>query len=151
VYSSAPLAEPLEVTGPLEVVLHAATSARDTDWVAKLCDVDPEGVSRILAEGVIRARYRAGFTEAVLLEPGAVHEYRIDLVATANLFAAGHRIRVSVTSASFPRFDRNANTGNPLGADRDEDLVTARQQVFHDVDRPSHIVLPVVPVEGPRA
>jgi putative CocE/NonD family hydrolase len=144
VFSSEPLAEPLEVTGPLEVVLHAATSARDTDWVAKLCDVDEDGVSRILAEGVIRARYRQGLSRPVLVEPDAVCEYRIDLVATANVFAPGHRIRVAITSASFPRFDRNPNTGHELGADRDDDLVVARQRVFHDADRPSHIRLPVI-------
>lgn len=144
VYSSAPLTEPLEVTGPLEVVLYAATSARDTDWVAKLCDVDAEGVSRIIAEGVLRARYREGFTAAVATEPGTVYAYRIDLVATSNVFAAGHRIRLSVTSSSFPRFDRNTNTGNALGADRDEDLVVAHQRVYHDADRASHILMPVI-------
>jgi putative CocE/NonD family hydrolase len=144
VYTSEPLSEPLEVTGPLSVVLHAASSARDTDFVAKLCDVAPDGSSRIRAEGVIRARYRGGFEHAELIEPDVVYPYRIDLVATSNEFQRGHRIRVSITSSSFPRFDRNTNTGNPLGADGPDDLVAAHQVVFHDADRASHIVLPVV-------
>jgi uncharacterized protein len=144
VYSSERLQEPVAVIGPLTVVLCAATSARDTDFVAKLCDVDSDGVSRILAEGILRARYREGFTRPEPVEPERVYEYRIDLVATANVFLPGHRIRVAVTSSSFPRFDRNTNTGNPLGADRDSDLIRARQLIFHDADRGSHIVLPVV-------
>jgi putative CocE/NonD family hydrolase len=147
VYSSEPLAEAVEVTGPLTMVLWAATSARDTDFVVKLTDVDPEGCSRILAEGVIRARFRNGYDAEELIEPDAVLEYRIDLMATSNTFLAGHRIRVDVTSSSFPRFDRNPNTGRPLGTDGPEDLVVARQTVFHDPARPSHIVLPVVPAE----
>jgi putative CocE/NonD family hydrolase len=145
VYTSEPLQRSLEVTGPLTVTLYAATSAPDTDFVAKLTDVSPEGTSMILAEGVLRTRFRDGFDRERLLEPGAVHAYSIDLVATSNVFAAGHRIRVIVTSSSFPRFDRNPNTGHPLGTDRDDDLRTARQTIFHDAERPSHIVLPVVP------
>jgi putative CocE/NonD family hydrolase len=146
VYSSEPLAEPMEVTGPLRLVLHAATSGPDTDWIAKLCDVDPEGRSRILAEGVLRARYREGFEEARPLEPDRPYEYEIDLIATSNVFAAGNRIRLDVTSSSFPRFDRNANTGLPLGGDTEDTLTTARQRVFHDAERASHLVLPVVPI-----
>jgi hypothetical protein len=144
VYSSAPLERPLEVTGPLRCVLYAATSATDTDFVAKLCDVDPEGVSRILAEGVLRARYLQGFDRGRPVTPNRPCEYSIDLVATSNVFRAGHQIRLLVTSSSFPRFDRNANTGNPIGSDRHEDLLVARQTVFHDGQRPSHLLLPVV-------
>jgi putative CocE/NonD family hydrolase len=145
VYSSEPLAEPLEATGALTLVLHAATSARDTDFVGKLCDVAPDGSSRILAEGVLRARFREGYERPQLVEPGAVCQYRVDLGATSNVFLPGDRIRVVVTSSSFPRFDRNTNTGNPLGEDGPEDLVSARQTVFHDSARASHLVLPVVP------
>ena len=144
VYSSAPLQRELEVTGPLELVLHAATSAPDTDFVAKLCDVDPEGRSRILTEGVLRARYRYGFERAAAVEPGRVYEFRIDLIATCNLFLPGHRIRLVVTSSSFPRLDRNANSGLPLGKDVEDSLRAARQRVVHDAARPSHLVLPVV-------
>lgn len=144
VYSSATLERPLEVTGPLRCVLYAATSATDTDFVAKLCDVDPEGVSRILAEGVLRGRYLQGFDRGRPVTPNRPCEYSIDLVATSNVFRAGHQIRLLVTSSSFPRFDRNANTGNPIGSDRHEDLLVARQAVFHDGQRPSHLLLPVV-------
>lgn len=144
VYSSPPLPAPLEVTGPLSAVLYAATSAPDTDFVVKLCDVAPGGASRILAEGVIRTRFRDGFEHPRLLEPGEVARYVVDLVATSNVFRAGHRVRLLVTSSSFPRFDRNPNTGRALGADRAEDLRTARQTIFHDADRASHVVLPVV-------
>ena len=145
VYTSEPLERDLEVTGPLTVSLHAATSAPDTDFVAKLCDVAPDGFSTILAEGVLRARFREGFDRPRRVEPGATHEYRIDLVATSNVFRAGHRIRVAVTSSSFPRFDRNPNTGNDLGADGPDDLRTARQTIFHDSGRASCVLLPVVP------
>jgi len=144
VFTSDPLDAPLEVTGPLTVVLWAATSARDTDFVAKLTDVEPDGCSRILAEGVIRARFRAGYERPRPVTPGEVLELRIDLMATCNVFLPGHRIRVVVTSSSFPRFDRNTNTGRALGEDGPGDIVTARQTVFHDAARPSHVVLPVV-------
>jgi putative CocE/NonD family hydrolase len=145
VYTSEPLAEPLAVTGPLTCALYAATSAPDTDWVVRLCDVHPDGASRILAEGILRARYRKGTTEAEFIEPGRVYAYEIDLVATSNVSLPGHRIRVDVTSSSFPRFDRNPNTGQPLGQDGPDDLRPAVQTVFHDGDRPSHISLPVIP------
>ncbi len=145
VYSSAPLRQPLEVTGPLTVALYAATTAPDTDFVAKLTDVWPDGTSRILAEGVLRCRFRDGFDDPRPVEPGAVYGYSIDLVATSNVFAAGHRIRLLVTSSSFPRFDRNANSGKPLGTDGPDDLRPARQTLFHEGGRASHILLPIVP------
>jgi putative CocE/NonD family hydrolase len=144
VYSSQALERPLEVTGPLELVLFAATSAPDTDFVAKLCDVDPEGRSRILAEGVLRARYREGFESPRPVEPDRPYEYRIDLVATSNVFLPGHRIRLDVTSSSHPRFDRNPNTGRLPGEDAEASMSPARQRVFHDPGRASHLLLPVV-------
>jgi putative CocE/NonD family hydrolase len=144
VYTSEPLREPLEATGLLLVVLYAATTAPDTDFVAKLSDVGPDGFSRILAEGILRARFRDGYEREVTTVPGRPYEYRIDLVATSNVFGAGHRVRLAVTSSSFPRFDRNGNSGKPLGTDRDEDLRPARQTIFHDADRPSRLLLPVV-------
>jgi uncharacterized protein len=145
VYTSAALTEPLEVTGPLTVVLHAATTATDADFVAKLTDVWPDERSLILAEGILRARFRNGFDRERPIEPGRVYEYRIDLVATSNVFRPGHRIRVLVTSSSFPRFDRNTNTGNPLGVDSPDRLSPARQTIFHDAERPSRILLPMIP------
>jgi uncharacterized protein len=145
VYTSAPFERRVEVTGHVSLVLHAATTARDTDFVAKLCDVDPEGGSRILAEGVLRARFRHGFDTPAPVQPGTADEYRIDLVATSNVFVPGHRVRLLLTSSSFPRFDRNANSGKPLGSDLPDDLRPARQTAFHDDGRPSHLILPVVP------
>jgi len=143
-YASAPLEHPLEVTGPLSAVLHAATTADDTDFVVKLCDVDPDGPVRILAEGVQRARYRSGYDRPSPVEPGRAHEYRIDLVATCNVFEAGHRICVLVTSSSFPRFDRNAGIVEAVGEVTEDDLRSAQQTVFHDRERASYVALPIV-------
>jgi uncharacterized protein len=144
-YTSAPLDSHVEVTGPLAVRLHAATSAPDTDFVAKLVDVRPDGTAVILAEGVLRTRFREGFDRELSVEPGRPYEYRIDLAATSNVFLAGHSIRVLITSSSFPRFDRNPNTGHPLGIDGPEDLRPARQTIYHDGGRPSCVLLPLVP------
>jgi putative CocE/NonD family hydrolase len=144
-YTSEPLPDDLEVTGPLSVTLHAATSACDADWVAKLCDVQPDGCSRILAEGVLRASFREGLERKCPVEPGRPYEYTIDLMATSNVFLRGHRIRLLLTSSSFPRFDRNAGTGAPPGAVREDDLRPAEQTVFHDPQRASSLLLPVIP------
>jgi len=145
VYTSEPLREDLEVTGPLSLTLHAATSAHDADFVAKLCDVHPDGFSLILAEGILRARFREGLERECAVEPGRIYEYTVDLKATSNLFRAGHRIRLLLTSSSFPRFDRNAGSGRPAGEDREQDLVAAEQAIFHDAQRASWLTLPVVP------
>jgi uncharacterized protein len=144
-YTSAPLEQPLEVTGPLTVTLYASSSAPDTDFVARLCDVYPDGASRILAEGILRARYRDGYDAPRPLVPGEVYPFVIDLVATSNVFLPGHRLRVDIASSSFPRFDRNPNTGHPLGQDGADDLRPALQSVLHDAAHPSHILLPIVP------
>jgi uncharacterized protein len=107
--------------------------------------VDSGGKSRIMAEGVLCARFREGFEHPRPVEQGAPLVYEIDLVATANVFLPGHRIRLSITSSSFPRFDRNPNTGHEIGVDGPDDLRPACQTVFHDANRASHVVLPVVP------
>lgn len=142
-YTSEPLAEPVEVTGPIEVVLHAATSAVDTDFTAKLVDVRPDGYAANLVDGIIRARYRESARYPTLLDPGRPYELRIDLWATSHVFAAGHRIRVEISSSNFPRFDRNLNTGGDQATGTTWEV--AEQTVFHDAARPSHIVLPVIP------
>lgn len=141
-YTSDPLAEDLEVTGPIELVLYAATDGRDTDWTAKLVDVSPTGYARNLCDGIIRARYRQGMAATALLEPGEIYEYLIDVGVTGNLFRAGHRIRLEVSSSNFPRFDRNPNTGGRFGMDRE--LRTACQTVYHSLRHPSHLRLPVI-------
>jgi len=143
VYQTLPLEKPVEVTGPITMELHAASSARDTDWVVKLTDVWPGGFAQELCHGILRARYRESYESPSLLEPDKPYEFTISVNPTSNLFKAGHRIRVDITSSDFPNFDRNHNTG---GDDYFEaELVPARQAVFHDSARPSHIVLPVIP------
>ena len=146
VYTSAPLERPIEVTGPLKVVLHATSSAPDTDFTAKLVDVGPCGSARNLADGILRVRYRHSMREPQLLEPGEVAELEIDLVATSNVFLPGHRIRVEIASSNFPRFDRNPNTGALPGSG--VDMVSALQTVLHSGDHLSHILLPVIPAAG---
>jgi predicted acyl esterase len=121
----------------------AASSATDTDFTVKLVDVLPDGTARMLTDGILRARYRAGKTKPQLLTPGRAEELTIEVGATSNVVAAGHRIRIEISSSNFPRFDRNPNTGAAFG--RDAELRRAEQTVFHDARRASRIVLPVVP------
>lgn len=143
VYSTAPLEQDVEVTGPVKLILHAASSARDTDFTAKLVDVHPDGKAYNLCDGIIRARYRNGMDQPALLEPGKPERFEIDLWVTSNLFKRGHRLRVEVSSSNFPRFDRNPNSGKPFGSDTE--LLPAKQTVFHDQAHPSHLILPVIP------
>lgn len=142
-YTSDFLTEPVEVTGPLKLVLHAASDARDTDFVAKLIDVYPDGRALNMAEGIVRARYREGAHASKLLEPGKVYEFTVDMVGTSVEFQRGHRIRVDVTSSHFPQFDRNPNTGEAFGTSTNVKIAT--QTVHHSKTYPSHLVLPVVP------
>ena len=143
VYTSEPLDEDLEVTGPIIVKLQASTDCRDTDFTAKLADVHPDGYSLNLCDGIIRGRYRESKERQVLLEPGTAYEFTIDLYPTSNVFLKGHRIRVDIASSNFPRFDRNPNTGHTFG--EDAEMQVAHQQVLHDGAHPSHIILPVIP------
>jgi hypothetical protein len=143
VYSSDALKQDLEVTGPVRVVLYASTSAPDTDFTAKLIDVFPSGEARNLTDGVLRVRYRHGLEKAELADPGEVYPFTIDAGVTSNMFLAGHRIRVEISSSNFPRFDRNPNTGRALA---DETVLKkAQQTVYHSRIYPSHILLPIVP------
>jgi len=134
VYTSRPLQKDLEVTGPLKARLWTASSAVSTDWVARLCDVYPDGLSINIADGVSRVRG----------EPGVAAEHELDLWATSNVFRAGHRIRIQVTSSCFPRWDRNLNTGERVG--EGTRMEVAAQRIFHDAGRPSHVLLPIVPI-----
>ena len=145
VYTSDYLEEEVEVIGPVKLVLHASSSAVDTDFVAKLVDVYPDGRSINVAEGILRARYRNGLSAPELLEPGQAYEMEVDMIGTANLFQKGHRIRVHVTSSHFPQFSRNLNTGEPFGTSKV--MKVAEQTVYHTAERPSHILLPVIPPE----
>jgi putative CocE/NonD family hydrolase len=140
-YTSEPLAADLDVVGSVSLTLFASSSCVDTDFVAKLCDVFPDGRSILVVDGILRGRYRKSRLRAKLLEPEKVYRFEIDLWPTAWRFAAGHRLRVAVTSSNFPRFDRNLNTGvNP--ALRGE-MKVATNTVYHDGKYPSHLKLPV--------
>jgi hypothetical protein len=143
VYSTGPLAKDLEVTGFITAEVWAASSAVDTDFTAMLVDVDPSGYARYLADGILRARYRASRERAEPLQPGRVEKYAIDLGATANVFKAGHQLRLYVSSSNFPRFDRNLNTGEPVATGTR--MMKAQQAVYHDAEHPSALVLPVIP------
>ena len=143
VYTSEPLEQPLEVTGPVSATLWASSSAVDTDFTAKLVDVHPDGYARNIADGIIRARYRESGSAPRLMEAGRPYRFTIDLWATSNVFLPGHRIRLEISSSNFPRFDRNLNTGEPFG----EGVrgMSARQTVYHQEDMASCIMLPVIP------
>jgi putative CocE/NonD family hydrolase len=142
VFTGERLDREMEVTGPIALKLYAASSAPDTDFTAKLVDVRPDGYAHNLAEGVVRARYRESGSTPTLITPDKVYEYTIDLWSTSHVFKPGHRVRLEISSSNFPRWDRNPNTGSRFGADTV--LKAARQSVFHDAARPSHLVLPVI-------
>ncbi len=143
VYSTNVLKQDIEVTGPVKVILYAATDARDTDWTAKLVDVYPDGRAFNLCDGIVRARYHKDSLNPELINPGQVYRYEIELWATSNVFLPGHKIRVEISSSNFPRCDRNPNTGNEFG--RDSAINIAHQTVYHDTKYPSHLILPVIP------
>jgi len=143
VYSTPPLDHDLEVTGPVRLEFFASSSAVDTDFTAKLVDVSPDGAAINLTEGILRARYRDSQATPTALTPGQVYSLSIDLWATSNVFRAGHRLRLELSSSNFPRFDRNLNTGE-LAANSAK-WATATNTIFHDKAHPSALILPVVP------
>ena len=143
-YTSEVLTADMEVTGPVRLVLYVSSSAVDTDFTGKLVDVHPDGTALILTDGILRARYRESLRTQKLMTPGEVYRIEIDLVATANVFAAGHRIRLEVSSANFPRFDRNTNSGGVIAQETEADFVRATNTVWHDDVRASHLILPVI-------
>ena len=149
VFQTEPLAEPLEIIGPLTVKLWAASDGPDTDFTAKLVDVYPpnhdfpDGLALNIADGIVRARYRNSLTQAEMLESGRAYEFTLELYPTALRFMPGHSIRVDISSSHFPRFDVNPNTGEPLVANTGWRVAT--NTVFHDPDHPSRIILPVIP------
>ncbi|HEV3115020.1 MAG TPA: CocE/NonD family hydrolase [Candidatus Binataceae bacterium] len=149
VFLTPPLAEDVEVTGPIDVKLYASSSAPDTDFTAKLIDVHPSGpdypggIDMNLEDGIIRARFRNSLEQAELMTPGEIYEFTIQLYPTSNLFKTGHRIRLDISSSNFPRFDLNPNTGEPLNAHRR--MAVATNTIYHDRDHPSHVILPIIP------
>jgi len=142
VYSTPPLKHDVEVAGPVKAVLYVSTTARDTDFTAKLVDVFPDGTARNLTDGILRLRYRNSLERPELATPGAVYSITVDAGVTGNVFLKGHRIRLEVSSSNFPRFDRNPNTGRVI-ADETK-LVKAAQTVYHDRQRPSRLELMVM-------
>ena len=145
VYTTPPLDRAIEVTGYIELVLWAASSARDTDFTGRVLDVSPDGTSRALSDGILRARYRNGYGAPELLTPGEPVELRVELGATSNVFLPGHRIQLELSSSNFPRYDRNPNNGRVFA--QSAELVTAEQTIFRDSARTSRLILPIVPRE----
>lgn len=143
-FTTEPLEHPVEVTGPIELVLFASSSARDTDFTAKLVNVYPNGRAESVTDGILRARYRESLARPALLEAGRVYELHIAVGATAQVFGAGHRIRLEVSSSNFPRFDRNTNTGGTIATEREQDFVRALNRVYHSGEHPSHLILPII-------
>jgi uncharacterized protein len=143
IYSTPPLSEAVEVTGPITVKLYAASSAPDTDWTAKLVDVAPGGKIINLNNGIVRASHRNSLETHEPIDPGKPYEYTITVFPTSNLFKVGHQIRLEISSSNFPHYDRNLNTGRPVGADAQ--MIAARQTIFHDAAHPSYIELPIMP------
>lgn len=138
-YTTAVLERDLDVVGPLRVILYASSSAVDTDFSARLSDVFPDGRAIQLQSCTLRARYRNSDGEPELLEPGHIYRLEIDLWATANRFKAGHRLRLDISSADFPKFDRNSNRGGEPG-----EPITAQQSLYHDPKYPSHLLVSIL-------
>ena len=143
VYTSLPLNQDTEAIGPVKVVLWVSTSARDTDFTAKLVDVFPGGYARNLTDGILRLRYRNSLEKPEPAQAGELYQVAVDAGVTSNVFQKGHRIRVEISSSNFPRFDRNPNTGGTV-ADETK-LFKASQTVYHDRTHPSCLVLLVMP------
>jgi putative CocE/NonD family hydrolase len=143
VYTTPAFKQDLEVTGQVSLELYASSSAVDTDFTAKLVDVWPNGFAQNLTEGILRARYRNSSEKPELMNPGEVYQLTVDLLATSNVFLAGHRLRLEVSSSNFPRFNRNTNTGEDLG--QATHLAKATNTLYHDGEHPSALLLPVVP------
>jgi hypothetical protein len=142
VYSTPPLADDVEVIGPVRLRAFVSTSARDTDVVARLIDVHPDGFAQRLCDGIVRLRYRDGMTRVAAVEPGEVYEVDVDMWDTAHRFLAGHRIRLEVMSSAFPKYDRNLGTGGDMVTETDG--VVANNRIWHDPNRPSRLLLWIV-------
>lgn len=144
VYTSPLLERDLVLVGNASLLLHAATSAVDTDWTARFCHVDAAGMSTNIQEGIVRSRYRESISQPRMLERDAIYAYEIVLGPVGIRIPAGHRLRVQVSSSDFPQWDRNLNTGGPLGTEGMMQAVVATQVILHDQDHPSRLILPVI-------
>lgn len=144
VFSTPVLTSNLEVTGPITARLYVSSSAPDTDITCKLVDVHPDGRAMLLTDGILRLRYRHSFETPTLLQPGEIVPITIDLWSTANIFLAGHRLRIEVSSSCFPKFARNSNTGGDVATAGQEQYQPAANRIYHDADHPSYILLPLI-------
>jgi putative CocE/NonD family hydrolase len=142
VYTGPVVREPLLICGPLRVKLFASTSARDTDWTAKILDVHPDGTAIRLNDGAVRARFRKGHDRELFLSPGAIEEYDIDCWATCIELQRGHRLRLEISSSAFGKYDVNLNGGGPVG--QESEAIIARQTIYHDAVHPSRVIVPVL-------
>jgi hypothetical protein len=143
VYTTPEFKADFEVTGPVTLELYASSSSVDTDFTAKLVDVWPNGFAQNLTDGILRGRFRNSPEKPEFMNPGQVYKFTIDMGPTSNVFRAGHRLRLEVSSSNFPRFDRNLNTGEPAATS--SRFVKATNTIYHDREHPSALVLPVVP------
>jgi putative CocE/NonD family hydrolase len=143
VFTTPPLERDLEITGPLQVRLWAVSDSPDTDFTVKLVDVEPGGYARNIQDGIIRASRRDATGLPAPIQPDTAYPYTIEMGATSNVFKSGHKLRLEVSSSNFPRFDRNPNTGKSLTTDLE--MHPARQTILHDLEHPSHIILPIIP------
>lgn len=147
IYTTPSLKEPVMILGPVAVDLYAASDAKDTDFVARLMDVYPNGTTINLGAyesgGSIRARFRQGFDREILLEPGKIEKYRIELFDMGHVFLPGHRIRLEISSSAYPILHPNPNTGNPIATDTQQQV--AHQTIYHDSEHPSSVLIPVIP------
>jgi putative CocE/NonD family hydrolase len=146
VYTSPVLNQNIEVTGPVRVILYVSTSLNDSDFTAKLVDVEPDGRPLIVTDGIQRLRYRLSLLDPVFVKRNAPYQINIDAGVTSYVFSRGHRLRLEVSSSNFPKFDRNLNSTQPVAGQRK--ITKARQTVFHDSRYPSAVVLPIIP--GPE-
>ncbi|MBU9710754.1 CocE/NonD family hydrolase [Bacillus tamaricis] len=145
VYSTPPLEEDVEVTGPIKALLYASSNCKDTDFMVKLLDVRPTGFAQRLTDGMVRARFREGMDNPKLMEPDTIYPFEVDCWNTSHVFKKGHRIRIEIASSAFPKYDRNLNTGDVLG--QTTEMKVATQTIYHDSEHPSAIVLPIIPKE----
>jgi putative CocE/NonD family hydrolase len=143
IYSTPAFTQDTEVTGPISLDLFASTSAKDTDFTAKLLDIWPNGFAQNLTEGILRLRYRNSMERPELAKPGEIYRVVVDLWATSNVFLAGHSLRLEISSSNFPRFDRNLNTGEDQATSTK--MQPATNAIYHDKEHPSALVLPIVP------
>ncbi len=145
VYTTPTLEKGIELTGPITLILYVSSTAKDTDFTAKLVDVYPDGKAYNIQDGILRARYREGFTKKVWMEEGQVYEIQVDMSITSRYFRQGHKIRLQMSSSYFPNFERNLNTG--CNNYDETDWIIANNTIHHSPEYPSHIILPIIPEE----